>query len=65
MPLADAEFGLLRFMGIEVYRSRRLDGKNPRWCPELSMLVIPSDFTDAEAEDVSREVLALLVHPGS
>lgn len=59
-PLVEAEFELLRFIGIGVFRTRSLDGLAPRWNAEHRALLVGTDLTHEDAEDAVCEVLGLL-----
>lgn len=63
--LVDAELAVVKAFGVGVYRTASLDGKNPRWCPELSALAIGTDLTPEEAEEIACEVLGLLACAGA
>lgn len=58
--LVDAEFEVLRFFGVGVYRTRTLDGQDPQWSPSWSALLIGTDLTADEAEVVACELLGRL-----
>lgn len=58
--LVDAEFEVLRVLGVAIYRTRTLDGCPPRWNAAHSALLVGTDLTPEDAEDVACEVLGLL-----
>lgn len=58
--LVEAEFEVLRFMGVGIYRTKTLDGKPPRWSAHFRALMVGTDITPEEAEDAACELLGLL-----
>lgn len=57
--LVDAEFEVLRVLGVDVYATESLDGKDPAWLPRHRALLVGTDLTAEEASDVACEVLGL------
>jgi hypothetical protein len=58
--LIDAEFEVLRFLGVDVYTTETLDGQEPAWLPRHRALLIGTDLTAEEAGEVACEVLGLI-----
>lgn len=58
--LVEAEFEVLRVFGIDVYATKSLDGKDPAWLPRHHALLVGTDLTAEEAQDVACDVLGLI-----
>lgn len=59
-PAVEAEFEMLRFLGVSIYQTRALDGCPPRWNAEHAALLTGTDLTPEDAEDAACEVLGLI-----
>jgi hypothetical protein len=58
--LVDAEFEVLRLLGIGVFPTPTLDGKDPAWLPRHKSLLVGTDLTVEEAADVACDVLGIV-----
>lgn len=56
----DAELEVLQVLGIGVYPTPSLDGKDPEWLPRQRALLVGTDLTAEEAEDLVCDVLGLV-----
>jgi hypothetical protein len=58
--LVDAEFTILKALGVGIYRTKTLDDEDPMWCPEHNALLVGTTLTPEEAEDVACAMLGML-----